>query len=75
MDQNDALSGIEHTNEHPDDVKILESGTYVVIAAPQMVVHHPVHHPVLISGYEGMGKTYQIPMYVPFLDLISTRMS
>ena len=36
MDQNDALSGIEHTNEHPADVRILESGTYVLIAAPQI---------------------------------------
>ena len=36
MDQNDAISGIEHTNEHPADVKILESGTYVVISAPQV---------------------------------------
>ncbi|MDH3824142.1 MAG: hypothetical protein OES19_10485, partial [Nitrosopumilus sp.] len=36
MDQNDAISGIEHTNDHPADVQILESGTYVLIAAPQV---------------------------------------
>ena len=36
MDQNDAISGIEHTNEHPADVRIVESGTYVLIAAPQV---------------------------------------
>jgi len=36
MDQNDAISGIEHSNERPADVRILESGTYVVIAAPQV---------------------------------------
>ena len=36
MDQNDAISGIEHTNEHPADIRITESGTYVVIAAPQV---------------------------------------
>jgi len=36
MDQNDAISGIEHSNEHPADIKITESGTYVVIAAPQI---------------------------------------
>ncbi len=36
MDQNDAISGIEHSNDHPADIKIVESGTYVVIAAPQV---------------------------------------
>jgi len=36
MDQNDAIAGIEHSNEHPADIKITESGTYVVIAAPQV---------------------------------------
>ena len=36
MDQNDAISGIEHSNEHPADIRIMESGTYVVIAAPQV---------------------------------------
>jgi len=36
MDQNDAISGIEHSNESPADVRIMESGTYVVIAAPQV---------------------------------------
>jgi len=36
MDQNDAISGIEHTSENPADIRILESGTYVVIAAPQV---------------------------------------
>ncbi len=36
MDQNDAISGIEHSVDHPADIKIAESGTYVVIAAPQV---------------------------------------
>ncbi len=36
MDQNDAISGIEHSTGHPADIKIAESGTYVVIAAPQV---------------------------------------
>ena len=36
MDQNDAIAGIEHSNERPADVVIQESGTYVVIAAPQV---------------------------------------
>ncbi len=36
MDQNDAISGIEHSNDHPADVRIVEAGTYVVIAAPQV---------------------------------------
>lgn len=36
MDQNDAISGIEHSVEHPADIRISESGTYVLIAAPQV---------------------------------------
>jgi len=36
MDQNDAISGIEHSSENPADIRIIESGTYVVIAAPQV---------------------------------------
>jgi len=36
MDQNDAISGIEHSSEFPADIRIAESGTYVVIAAPQV---------------------------------------
>ncbi|MDH3794613.1 MAG: hypothetical protein OER78_05995 [Nitrosopumilus sp.] len=36
MDQNDAISGIGHTNEHPADINIESSGTYVMIAAPQV---------------------------------------
>ena len=36
MDQNDAISGIEHSSEHPADIRITESGTYVMIAAPQV---------------------------------------
>jgi len=36
MDQNDAIAGIEHTNTHPADIRITESGTYVLIAAPQI---------------------------------------
>ena len=36
MDQNDAIAGIEHSNTHPADIRIQESGTYVLIAAPQV---------------------------------------
>ena len=36
MDQNDAIAGIEHSNEHPADIRITEAGTYVLIAAPQV---------------------------------------
>ncbi|NNL59185.1 MAG: hypothetical protein HKP31_06980 [Nitrosopumilus sp.] len=36
MDQNDAISGIGHSNEHPADIRIESSGTYVLIAAPQV---------------------------------------
>jgi hypothetical protein len=36
MDQNDAIAGIEHSSERPSDIRILESGIYVLIAAPQV---------------------------------------
>ena len=36
MDQNDAISGILHSNDHPADIVIEETGTYVVIASPQI---------------------------------------
>ncbi len=36
MDQNDGISGIEHSNDHPADIGISESGVYVLIAAPQV---------------------------------------
>jgi len=36
MDQNDAISGIGHSIDHPADINIESSGTYVVIAAPQV---------------------------------------
>lgn len=36
MDQNDQISGIEHTIDHPADIRIVESGVYVLIAAPQV---------------------------------------
>ena len=36
MDQNDAISGIEHSNENPADIRIVEPGTYVVITGPQV---------------------------------------
>ena len=37
LNQNDAISGIEHTSdENPGDIRIIESGVYVVIAAPQI---------------------------------------
>lgn len=37
LNQNDAISGIEHTSDkNPGDIHITESGVYVVIAAPQI---------------------------------------
>lgn len=36
MNQNDAISGIEHSAQSPGDIIIHDSGTYVVIAAPQI---------------------------------------
>ncbi len=36
MDQNDGISGIEHSVNNPSDIRITESGVYVVIAAPQV---------------------------------------
>jgi len=36
MDQNDAISGIEHNTDNPADIRIGESGVYVLIAAPQV---------------------------------------
>ena len=36
MDQNDEISGIEHSIEDPTNIRILESGVYVLIAAPQV---------------------------------------
>jgi len=36
MDQNEEISGIDHSTEHPSDVRIQTSGTYVLIAAPQI---------------------------------------
>ena len=36
MDTTDEISGIEHSAEHPADIKITESGVYVLIAAPQV---------------------------------------
>ena len=36
MDQNDAISGIEHTPDRLSDIHIQESGVYVIIAAPQV---------------------------------------
>ncbi|MGI9567616.1 MAG: hypothetical protein ACR2LL_11475 [Nitrosopumilus sp.] len=36
MDQNDEISGIEHSADSPGDIRVKESGVYVVIAAPQV---------------------------------------
>ncbi|WP_316504668.1 hypothetical protein [Nitrosopumilus sp.] len=36
MNLNDGLSGIEHLVENAGDIRITESGVYVVIAAPQI---------------------------------------
>ncbi len=36
MDQNDGLVGIEHSTDQPADIRIVQSGTYVLIASPQI---------------------------------------
>ena len=36
LNQNDEISGIEHSAENPGDIRIKEAGVYVVIAAPQV---------------------------------------
>jgi len=36
LNQNDEISGIEHSVENPGDIRIQEAGVYVVIAAPQI---------------------------------------
>ncbi len=36
LNQNDSISGIEHTAESPGTIKIQDSGVYVLIAAPQV---------------------------------------
>ncbi len=36
LNQNDSISGIEHTAENPGTIKISDSGIYVLIAAPQV---------------------------------------
>ncbi len=36
MNQNDEISGIDHSAENPGDIRIQEAGVYVIIAAPQV---------------------------------------
>jgi hypothetical protein len=36
MNQNDAISGIEHVSDSPADIRIADSGVYVIVAAPQV---------------------------------------
>ncbi len=36
LNQNDSISGVEHTAEQPGTVRIKDSGIYVLIAAPQV---------------------------------------
>jgi len=36
LNQNDSISGIEHSAESPGTIKIQDSGVYVLIAAPQV---------------------------------------
>ncbi len=36
LNQNDSISGIEHTAENPGTIRISDSGIYVLIAAPQV---------------------------------------
>ncbi len=36
LNQNDSISGIEHSAEHPGTIRVQDSGIYVLIAAPQV---------------------------------------
>lgn len=36
MNQNDAISGIAHNGEKPGDIRFVDSGVYIIIAAPQV---------------------------------------
>jgi len=36
LNQNDSISGIEHSAESPGTIRIQDSGIYVIIAAPQV---------------------------------------
>ncbi len=36
LNQNDSISGIEHTAENPGTIRITDSGIYVLISAPQV---------------------------------------
>ncbi len=36
LNQNDSISGIEHSAENPGTIRIQDSGIYVIIAAPQV---------------------------------------
>jgi len=36
LNQNDSISGIQHSAENPGTIKITDSGIYVLIAAPQV---------------------------------------
>jgi len=36
LNQNDSISGLEHTAEQPGTIRIKDSGIYVLIAAPQV---------------------------------------
>ena len=36
LNNNDEISGIEHSAENPEDIRISEAGVYVIISAPQV---------------------------------------
>jgi len=36
LNQNDSISGVEHSAEHPGTIRIKDAGVYVLIAAPQV---------------------------------------
>jgi len=36
LNQNDSISGIQHSAENPQDIRISDSGIYVLISAPQV---------------------------------------
>lgn len=36
MNKNDSIYGIEHTHDNPADIRVHDSGLYVIVAAPQV---------------------------------------
>lgn len=61
MDQSDAIYGIDHSNDHPDDIRIQESGTYVSLPrhkeVENQVMGQDLHIMFLILLYHTCNDT------------------